>query len=188
MGYSSRSCPIYKYATPAPKPTPATSLDASHLQDSTGNIPPPPPSRPRSPPSTLPPHSPSARPPVALKVPSLLCLCGRSNILANNLPAEIHKGLVDTGSPPSTSLVVRGVTPAGGDGEGASAGDGPVFFEVGLVADDDEGDAGVIFDADDLFAQFVEFVEGGEGGDGEDEEEALAGFHVELSVLWSGTR
>ena len=67
------------------------------------------------------------------------------------------------------------------DGEGARAGDSAVFFEVGFVADDDEGDALVVFDADDLFAEFVEFVEGGEGGDGEDEEEALAGFHVEFS-------
>ena len=100
----------------------------------------------------------------------------------------MHKGLVDTGSPPGTSFVIRGVTPAGGDGQGASAGDGPVFFEVGLVADDDEGDEGVVFDTDDLFAQFVEFVEGGEGGYGEDEEEALAGFHVEFSVFRRATR
>ena len=64
--------------------------------------------------------------------------------------------------------------------EGAAAGDGAVFFEVGFVTDDDEGDEGVIFDADDLVAKFVKFGEGAEGGYTEDEEEALAGFHVEF--------
>lgn len=64
----------------------------------------------------------------------------------------------------------------------AGAGDGAVFFEVGFVADDDERDTGVVFDADDLVAEFVEFGEGSQGSYAEDEKEALAGFHVEFSV------
>lgn len=66
--------------------------------------------------------------------------------------------------------------------EGFGAGDGAVFFEVRFVADDDEGDEGIVFDADDLVAEFVEFGKGGQGGYAEDEEEALAGLHVEFSV------
>ena len=66
--------------------------------------------------------------------------------------------------------------------EGAGAGDGTIFFEVGFVADDDKGDEGVVFDADDLVAEFVKFGEGGQGGYAEDKKEALAGLHVEFSV------
>ena len=65
-----------------------------------------------------------------------------------------------------------------GDTECTGARHGSIFFQVGLVADDDEGDRGVVFDADDLVAEFIEFGEGGEGGDGENEEEALTGLHV----------
>ena len=66
--------------------------------------------------------------------------------------------------------------------ERTGAGDGAVFFEVGFITDDDEWDQRVVFDADDLIAEFVEFREGVHGGYAEDEEEALAGFHVQLSV------
>lgn len=66
--------------------------------------------------------------------------------------------------------------------EGAGAGDGAVFFEVGFIADNDERDEGVVFDADDLVAEFVKLSEGGQGGYAEDEKEALARFHVEFSV------
>ena len=76
------------------------------------------------------------------------------DILADNLPAEIHKGLVDVGAPARARLVVRGVAPVLGDGEGAGARDGTVFLEVALVADDDEGHVGVVFDTDDLVAEF----------------------------------
>ena len=65
--------------------------------------------------------------------------------------------------------------------EGFGTGDGAVFFKVGFVTDHDEGDKGVIFDTDDLVAEFVEFVEGGQRSYAEDEEEALARFHVEFS-------
>ena len=66
--------------------------------------------------------------------------------------------------------------------EGAGAGDGTVFFEVGFVANNDKGNVGIVFDANDLVAEFVEFGEGGQGGYAEDEKEALAGLHVEFSV------
>ena len=62
--------------------------------------------------------------------------------------------------------------------KGLGAGDGAIFFQVGFVADDDEGDERVVFDSDDLVAKFVEFGEGGQGGNAEDEEEALTGFHI----------
>ena len=66
--------------------------------------------------------------------------------------------------------------------KGAGAGDGAVFFEIRFVADNDKGNEGVVFDADNLVAEFVEFGEGGQGGYAEDEEEALARLHVEFSV------
>lgn len=45
-----------------------------------------------------------------------------------------------------------------GEGEGSRSGHCPVFFEVGFVSDDDDGDVLVIFDADDLLAELGEFV------------------------------
>lgn len=109
-------------------------------------------------------------------------------ILADDLPAEIHKRLIDIGSPSRGRLVIRGVAPALGDGERAGPRDGTVILEIGFVADDDKGDALVVFDADDLLAELVEFVEGAEACDGENEEEALAGLHVEFSAFQTGVR
>lgn len=108
-------------------------------------------------------------------------LCSR-HILADNLPAEIHKRLVDICPPSRARFVIRGVAPALADGERARTRHRPVFFQVGLVAHNDEGNARIIFDADDLVAQFVQFGQRGEGGDGEDEEKSLARFHVEFPV------
>ena len=110
----------------------------------------------------------------------------RRIVLPDNLPAEIHKGFIDVRPSARARFVIGCVPPALGDTEGAGAGHGAVFFEVTLVANDDEGDTLVVFDADDLVAEFVELGEGGEGGDGEDEEEALAGLHVEFSVEEGG--
>lgn len=39
----------------------------------------------------------------------------------------------------------------------------------------------IVFDADDLLAEFLELVEATAAGDGEDEEESLACLHVQLS-------
>lgn len=108
------------------------------------------------------------------------------HILADNLPAEIHKGLVDIGPPPRTRLVIRRIPPRLADAEGARARHGPVFFQVGFVADNDQGNALVVFDAHDLVAELVELGEGGQGGDREDEEEALPRFHVEFSGIVLG--
>ena len=69
-----------------------------------------------------------------------------------------------------------------GNLKGAGARDGAVFFEVGFIADDDEGDEGVVFYSDDLVAEFVEFGEGRQRRYAEDEEETLAGLHVEFSA------
>lgn len=108
------------------------------------------------------------------------------NVLSDNLPAEIHKGLVNVCPPPCACFVVGRVSPALGDPKCARAGDCTVFFEVAFVADNDEWDALVVFNANDLVTEFVEFGEGGKGGDGEDEEETLTGFHVEFSVRKDG--
>lgn len=92
----------------------------------------------------------------------------RRHILADDLPAEIHKGLVHIRAAPRARLVIRRVAPVLADGEGARAGDGAVFFQIGFVAYDDEGDARIVLDPNDLVAEFVEFGEGGEGGYGKD--------------------
>lgn len=126
---------------------------------------------PLRPPAPTPPSKPaflSRHPP--LHIPDL----PRRDVLPDNLPTQIHKRLVHVRSPSRAGFVIRRVVPGLGDREGAGARDGAVFFEIGLVADDDEGDVGVVFDADDLVAEFVQFGEGGEGGYAEDEEEALA--------------
>ncbi len=96
-----------------------------------------------------------------------------SHVLADNLPAEIHKPLVDIRSSPRARLVIGSIAPILRDAEGA------VLSEVAFVADDDEGDGRFVFDADDLVAKFGYFDE---EGDEEDEKEALIGFHVEFSV------
>ena len=83
----------------------------------------------------------------------------RRVVFADDLPAEVHKGFVHVPSGSGRCFVIGCVVPGLGDLEGAGAGDGAVFLEVGLVADDDEGDEGVVFDADDLVAEFVEFVQ-----------------------------
>ena len=114
------------------------------------------------------PIDPLPRPP--LHIPNM----PRRNILADNLPTKIHKGLIDIPARSSTCFVVRGAVPGGGDGEGARARDGPVFFEIALVADDDERHERVVFDPHDLVAEFLQFDQGGERGYAEDEEEALA--------------
>lgn len=106
----------------------------------------------------------------------------RSHILADNLPAEIHKRLVDICPPSRARFVVGCVAPALADRECARTRHRPVFFQVRLVAHNDEGNARIIFYADNLVAEFVQFGQGGEGGDGEDEKETLAGFHVEFPV------
>ena len=100
------------------------------------------------------------------------------HVLADDLPAEIHKRFVHISAAAGARFVVWSVSPVLGDGKGARARHGPVFFEIGFVADDDERDGGIVFDAHDLVPQFVKFGKGGEGGDAEDEEEALTGFHV----------
>lgn len=96
------------------------------------------------------------------------------HILADNLPAEIHKRLVDICPPSRARFVVGGVSPALANRECARTRDRPVFFQVGLVAHNDEGNSRIIFYANNLVAEFVQFGQGGERGDGEDEEEALA--------------
>lgn len=107
---------------------------------------------------------------------------GSRHILADNLPAEIHERLIDICPPSRARFVVRRVAPALADRECARTRHRPVFFQVGLVAHNDEWNARVIFDANNLIAEFVQFGQGREGSDGEDEKESLTGFHVEFPV------
>jgi hypothetical protein len=79
-------------------------------------------------------------------------------VLTDDLATEIDEDFVYVGATPGRGLVVRGVAPVLGEAEGAGARYGAVFFEVGFVADDHEGDFFVVFDADDLFAEFGELV------------------------------
>jgi hypothetical protein len=104
-------------------------------------------------------------------------------ILANNLATQIDKDLVHVCATTGGCLVVRRIAPALRERKGACARHGAVFFEIGFVADYDNGHFGVVLDADDLFADFGEFVERGHARDREDEEEALSLFHVQFSVI-----
>lgn len=79
-------------------------------------------------------------------------------VLANNLATQVNKNLVHVCAAPCRSLVVWSIAPALGEAEGSGSGDGAVFFEVGFVAHDDEGHFLVVFDADDLLAEFGELV------------------------------
>lgn len=101
-------------------------------------------------------------------------------IFADDLPAEIHEGFVHICSSPRARLVVVNVSPALADGKCSRFGDHPVFFQVALVAHYDQWHLCIIFDANDLIAEFVKFGEGAERCDGEDKKKALAGFHVEF--------
>lgn len=99
-------------------------------------------------------------------------------VLADDLATEIDEDFVDVGTAPGRGLVVWSIAPVLRQAEGTGTRHGAVFFEVRLVADDHEGDLFVVFDADDLFAEFRELVQGGHACDGEDEEEALTLLHV----------
>ena len=68
------------------------------------------------------------------------------------------------------------------DLKGFGAGYGAVFFEVRFVADDDNRDGGVVFDADDLVSEFIEVRKGSQGGYAKDEKETVAGFYVEFPL------
>jgi hypothetical protein len=79
-------------------------------------------------------------------------------VLTDDLATQIDEDFVYIGAAPGRGLVVRSVAPILGEAEGARARYSAVFFEVGLVADDHEGDFLVVFDADDLLAEFGELV------------------------------
>ena len=66
--------------------------------------------------------------------------------------------------------------------KGFGAGYGAVFFEIRLVADDDNRDGGVVFDADDLVSEFIEVRKGSQGCYAEDEKETVARFYVEFPL------
>lgn len=104
----------------------------------------------------------------------------RGHVFADDLPAEIHKRLVDVGAAARARFVVGRVAPRLRDGKGTGPRHGPVFFQVRFVADDDERNAGVVLYPHDLIPELVQFGEGGERCDTEDEKEALAGFHVQF--------
>lgn len=62
------------------------------------------------------------------------------HVFPYDLPTQIHKHLIDVHAGLCTSLVIRCITPSSTHGKGALVGDGTVVGEVGLVADEDEGD------------------------------------------------
>ena len=68
------------------------------------------------------------------------------------------------------------------DLKGFGARYGAVFFEVRFVANDDNRDGGVVFDADDLVSEFIEVRKGSQGGYAKDEKETVARFYVELPL------
>ena len=88
---------------------------------------------------------------------------------------EIHT------SSPRTRFIIRRITPALTQAEGFASGHHSVTFQIGLVAYNNDRHMLIVFDADDLLAELLELFKRGARGDGKDEEEALAGFHVELS-------
>lgn len=84
-------------------------------------------------------------------------------------------------SPPCRRLIVRRISPALAQSKSFRATHHTITLEVRFVADDDDGDVLVIFDADDLLAKLGELVEAAPAGDGENKEEPLACFHVQFS-------
>ena len=84
----------------------------------------------------------------------------RRDILPNNLPAEINKRLVNISPRSCAAFIVWSIIPRAGDREGAGSSDGAILFEIAFVADDDERDERIVFDADDLIAEFLELGEG----------------------------
>ena len=80
-------------------------------------------------------------------------------ILLHDLTTQVDEDLIDVCATTRRSLVVRRIVPALCERKGFSARDGTVFFQVGFVADDHDGDGFVVFDADDLFAEFGKFLQ-----------------------------
>lgn len=114
----------------------------------------------------------------------------RRDIFADNLPAEIHKRLVNVGAAARACFVIGRIAPRLGDGEGTGPRHRSVFLQVRFVTDNHERNTRVIFYPHDLISELVQFGERGEGCDAEDEKKALAGFHIQLpatvvrGMLW----
>lgn len=81
----------------------------------------------------------------------------RRDVFADNLPAEIHKRLVNVGAAARACFVVGCIAPRLRDREGTGPRHCPVFFQVRFVADDDERNTGVIFYPHDLISELVQF-------------------------------
>ena len=127
-------------------------------------------------PPPLPPPVPPALLPPTFRFPPV-------QVLPDDLPTHVHKHLVHVQPAPRAGLVIRDVAPHLRDLEGLGARDAAVVFEVGLVADEHDGDGRVvILHVRDLLAQLAELRERGGGCDAEDEEEALGVAHVHFSV------
>lgn len=79
----------------------------------------------------------------------------RRDVFADNLPAEIHKRLVNVGAAARACFVVGRIAPRLRDGEGTGPRHCPIFFQVRLVADDHERNTGVIFYPHNLISELV---------------------------------
>lgn len=89
------------------------------------------------------------------------CRAGRDagHVLADDLPADVDEDFVHVCAAAGAGLVVWRITPLLRDGKGSRAADLSVFFQVGLVAHQYYGDVWIVFEVDELLAEFVEFVE-----------------------------
>lgn len=81
-------------------------------------------------------------------------------ILADDLPAEIDKGLVDVCSSSRTRLKV-GHIPLARNGKGSRARHGTVFLQVRLVANEHHGYVAVLLDAAYLLPQLGKLTKRG---------------------------
>lgn len=96
------------------------------------------------------------------------CISSPRAILLDDLGTKIQKYFIHIRPPSGTGLVVRFLPPTLGELEGSGTRYHAVVFHVCFVAYNDHGDVFVVFDADDLFAEFGQFVEGICVADGKD--------------------
>jgi hypothetical protein len=115
-------------------------------------------------------------------MPSIVLGSGFGQVFPNDLPADIGEDFIDVGRFSRARLVVRNVAPTLRQLKRLRSGHCAIFLQVGFVPDEDDGERGIVFGADDLLAELDEFAEGGGRGDAEDEKEALSQSHVHVSV------
>jgi hypothetical protein len=119
--------------------------------------------------------------PPSLSIAAIPATTPSRPFLLNNLLTQIHKHLINIRPPSRTGLIIWFLAPTLRHLERSRPRNDPIILHVGFIADHDQRYILVVFDPDDLFAEFGEFVEGIHVADAEDEEEALTLFHVEFA-------